>query len=130
MVGGEEAQRRTLSDYVTPGAHSQIPGITIPPVAANFELKPALISMVQQSQFGGSTMEDPNLHLSVFLEVCDTLKINGASTDAIRLPLFPFSLRDKARAWLHSLPLGWITTWDDLTRVFLIKFFSLSKTAS
>jgi len=50
MAGGEEAQRRTLRDYVTPGAHSETPGITIPPVAAhNFELKPALISIVQQS---------------------------------------------------------------------------------
>jgi len=107
MAGGEDAQRRTLRDYVTPGAHSQTPGITIPPVAANnFELKPALISMVQQSQFGGSLMEDPNLHLSVFFEVCDTLKINGASTDAIRLHVFPFSLRDKVRAWLHFLPPG------------------------
>jgi len=131
MTGGEEAQRRPLRDYVTPSAHSQTPGITIPPVAANnFELKPAVISMVQQSQFDGSPMEDPNLHLSVFLEVCDTLKINGASTDAICLCLFPFSLRDKARVWLHPLPLGSITTWHDLTRVFLVKFFPPSKTTS
>ena len=64
------------------------------------------------------------------LEVCDTLKHNGVSTDAIRLRLFPFSLRDKARAWLHSLPSWRIITWDDLTRVFLTKFFPLSKTAS
>ena len=101
MAGREEEQRRTLRDFVTPGVYSQTPGITIPPIAANnFELKPALIFMVQQSQFGGSLMEDHNLHLSVFLEVCDTLKINGASIDAIRLRLFPFSLRDKARACL------------------------------
>jgi len=79
--------------------------------------------MFQQSQFRGSPMEDPNLHLSVFLEVCDTLKINRGSNDAIRLRLFPFSLRDKARAWLHSLPPGSITTWDELTKVFLTKFF-------
>ena len=75
-------------------------------------------------------MEDPNLHLSVFFEVCDILKINGASTDAIRLGLFLFSLRDKARAWLHSLPPGLITTWDDLTKAFLAKFFPPSKMAS
>ena len=131
MVGREEEQRRTLWDNVTPGVHSQTPGITIPPVAAhNFKLKLALISMVQQSQFGGSPMEDPNLHLSVFLDVCDTLKINGASTDAIRLRLFPFSLRDKARAWLHSLPPSSISTWDRLTKAFLTRFFPPSKTTS
>ena len=124
-------QRRILREYVTPGVHSQAPGITIPPVVAhNFDLKPVLISMVQQSQFGGLPMEDANLHLFVFLEVCNTLKINGASTDAIRLRLFPFSLRDKARAWLHSLPPGSISTWEELTKAFLAKFFPPSKTAS
>jgi len=66
----------------------------------------------------------------VFLEVCDTLKINGASTDVIRLCLFSFSLRDKARAWLHSLPPRLITTWDELTKAFLAKFFPPSKTGS
>jgi len=104
-------QRRILREYVTPGVHSQAPGITIPPVVAhNFDLKPVLISMVQQSQFGGLPMEDANLHLFVFLEVCNTLKINGASTDAICLRLFSFSLRDKVRAWLQSLPPGSIST--------------------
>jgi len=47
MARGEEAQRRTLRDYVTLGAHSQTLRITIPPIAAtNFELKLALISIV------------------------------------------------------------------------------------
>jgi len=71
--------------------------------ANNFELKLVLISMVQQSHFGGTPLEDPNLHLSVCLEVCNTLKLNGVSSDVIRLRLFPFSLRDKARAWLPLL---------------------------
>ena len=90
----------------------------------NFELKPALISMVQQSQFGNTPMEDPNLHLTMFLEVCDTLKFNGTSTNAIHLRLFRFCLRVKAWAWLHSLPPGSISMWDELTKVFLAKFFS------
>jgi len=86
--------------------------------------------MVQQSQFVGTTMEDLNLHLLLFIEVCDTLKINGASSDAIRLCLLPFSFADKARACLHSLPSGSITTWDKLTKAFLSKFFAPSKIAS
>jgi len=62
--------------------------------------------------------------------VRDTLKLNGVSTDAIRLHLFPFSLKDKARTWLHSLPSDSIGTWDELTRAFIAKFFPPSKTAS
>jgi len=70
MTGGEEVQRWTIGDYVMPSAHSQTLGITIPPTAANnFELKLALVSMVLQSQFGGSPMEDTSLRLSMFLEV-------------------------------------------------------------
>ena len=88
------------------------------------------MSMVQHSKFGGSPMEDPNLHLLIFLEVCDTLKLTEVSTDAIRLPLFPFSLKDKAHAWLHSLPLDFICTWDELPKAFLAKIFPPSKTAS
>jgi len=86
--------------------------------------------MVQQYQFGGSPMKDPNLHLPIFLEVCDTLKLNEVSTDAICLRLFPFLVKDKARAWLHSLPSDSIHTWDELTRAFLAKFFPPCKIAS
>lgn len=75
-------------------------------------------------------MEDANLHLSIFIEVCSTLKVQNVNDNTIRLKLFPFSLRDKARAWLHSLPAGSITTWDQLVKAFLVKYFPPSKTAS
>ena len=58
------------------------------------------------------------------------LNLNRVSSNAICLPLFPFSLRDKVMAWLHSLPSGCIITWDELTRAFLTKFFPPSKIAS
>jgi len=69
-------ERRTLHDFVTPGVQGIASSIARPAVDANnFELKSAFISMVQQSQFGGTPLEDLNLHLSVFFEVCDTLKL-------------------------------------------------------
>ena len=78
--------------------------------ANNFELKPALISIVQQAQFSGSPLDDPNI-LAMFLEICDIVKMNGVTKDTIRLRLFPFSLRDKARGWLQSLQPGSVTSW-------------------
>jgi len=50
MGGGEEAQWRTLRDFITLVVHGQTPSITMPPmVTNNFELKAALVCMVQQS---------------------------------------------------------------------------------
>ncbi|XP_075487951.1 uncharacterized protein LOC142527119 [Primulina tabacum] len=53
---------------------------------------------------------------------------NGVSDDAVRLRLFPFSLRDKAKSWLNCFPVGSITTWEDMAKAFLIKYFPPSKT--
>ena len=66
----------------------------------NFELKPIELKLIQNIQFMGLQNEDPNGHISNFLEVCDMVKYNGVSNDVIRLRLFPFSLKDKVKHWL------------------------------
>ena len=103
---------RTMMDYCRPNLEGANTSIARPRVMANnFEIKPSVIQMVQQCvQFDGFNDEDPNTHLQQFLEICDTFKINGASEDAIRLGLFPFSLRNNARRWLNALPSGWEPT--------------------
>ncbi|WRX26276.1 Retrotransposon gag domain - like 10 [Theobroma cacao] len=86
--------------------------------------------MIQTTaQFGGLPNDDLNAHIVNFLEICDTFKANGVTDDAIRLRLFPFSLRNKAKSWLNSLLAGSINTWDDLAQNFLAKFFPLAKSA-
>ena len=82
--------------------------------------------MVQQQKFGGSPFEDPNRHLSNFLQLCGTIKMNGVEHNVIKLKIFPFSLRDKARNWFHNLMLGSIDTWGALVEVFSNNFFHLS----
>ncbi|XP_068666390.1 uncharacterized protein [Aristolochia californica] len=83
--------------------------------------------MVQQAQFSGSPLDDPNIHLAMFLEIYDIVKINGVTEDTIRLRLFSFSLRDKARGWLQSLQPVSITSWQDLAEKLLAKFFPPTK---
>ncbi|PKI58885.1 hypothetical protein CRG98_020724 [Punica granatum] len=119
---------RALRDYAVPTVMGfAIRRLTIP--ANNFELKPALIQIVQLNQFGGYLNESPDEHIAGFLQYCNMVKLNKVTDDVIRLQLFPFSLRDKARAWFNSLPQESITTWTDLSSKFLRRFFLPAKTA-
>ncbi|XP_073031282.1 uncharacterized protein [Primulina eburnea] len=127
MSSLERCQSENISALSSTPYYSGIACGTI--AANNFELKPALINMVQQNQFGGAATADPHLHLRTFLEITDTVKMNGVSDELIRLRLFPFSLRDHARSWLQSLPLGSVTTWADLVTKFLSKYFPPAKSA-
>ncbi|XP_075523969.1 uncharacterized protein LOC142556393 [Primulina tabacum] len=77
--------------------------------------------------FGGLLSEDPNAHVENFLSICDIIKCNWVSTDAIRLRLFPFSLKGEAMEWLRDLPAGSITTWDGLVEVFMHMYFPPTK---
>ncbi|KAL3533842.1 hypothetical protein ACH5RR_007363 [Cinchona calisaya] len=68
------------------------------------------------------------MHMKDFLKICTTFKFQNFSNEFVRLRLFPFSLKDKAKAWLNSLPTGSVTTWEGLMSKFLSKFFPMSKT--
>ena len=106
----EGADIKALHDYVTPTVMDTISRIKGPLIPINnFEIKLAIIQMIETNQFGGSQDEDLNAHIANFLEICNTFKHNGVTNDAIRLKLFPFSLRDKAKSWLYSLLVGSLT---------------------
>lgn len=97
--------------------------------ANNFELSPALIKFMERDLFGGHPSENPNAHLRKFLAKCDTIKLNGVSTDAIRLQLFPLSLKERATDWLQNEVPNSFTTWEALSKAFLSKYFPPGKTA-
>ncbi|XP_042465896.1 uncharacterized protein LOC122048392 [Zingiber officinale] len=108
-----EMADKLLKDYAAPYALGVRSSITRPPIEANnFEIKPAVIHMVQQNQFGGGPHEDPNHHLELFYEICGTMKVNGVPPESVRLLLFEFSLKDRAKQWLNSLPANSISSWE------------------
>jgi len=129
-MGDNNNDNRPLKDFVVPSEEEPHTSIVRPAIAANnFELKPLLVQIIQQNQFSGNPTEDPNLHLATFVRFAETLKVNGVHPEAIRLRLFPFSLRDRASAWLDSLPSNSITTWNELKKAFLARYFPPRKTA-
>ena len=73
--------------------------------------------------------ENTNMHLTNFIELCDTIKYNGVTEEVLRLILFMLSLGDRAKHWLKSQPPDSITSWNDLVQKFLTKFFPLAKIA-
>ena len=120
-----QPQRRVLASYTLANPRHCGSSILTPNVDANnFELKPQLITLVQNNcSYGGGPLEDPNQHLSTFLRICNTVKTNGVHPDNYKLLLFPFSLKDKATQWLESFPRDSINNWEDLVSKFLAKFY-------
>ena len=111
---------RTISEFAKPsieglGSNTSRQNIDVD----HFEIKSHVIHMIQFScTFYGLPDEDPQAHIVNFLEICDTFKLHNVSPDAIRLRMFPFSLKDRAKAWLNSQQTGSISTWNDLAQKF------------
>ena len=116
--------QRTMEDFWKPVIRDDYYIVRQPAIEANnFELKPALITMVQQNQFTSHPNEDPNEHMGRFLRMAKTVKLNGVRPDVIKLQLFPFSLRDTTTSWFESLPYGSVNSWDELVEAFVGRFF-------
>ena len=64
------------------------------------------------------------MHLTNFIELCETVKYNGVTEEALRL-----RLGDRAKHWLTSQPTDSITSLNDLVKKFLTKFFPPAKIA-
>ncbi|QHN87046.1 Retrotransposon gag protein [Arachis hypogaea] len=126
---GDDQQRRMLGSYSAPTADLYGKSIVVPPIAANnFEMKPQLVTLVQQNcQYHGLPHEDPNQFISNFLQICDTMKTNGVNPEVYKLMLFPFALRDGTKLWLDFRPKESLDTWDKVVTEFLTKFFPPKK---
>ncbi|CAL1401880.1 unnamed protein product [Linum trigynum] len=127
---GEEGAPRTMGYYMAPrSAYIQSP-ILHPPVAVNnFEIKPAIVTMIQSNAlFHGHESESPRENMQRFLELVGSLKINGVSAKTLKLRLFPYSLSGKALRWLNNRPPRSITSWDNLLNKFMARYFPLLKT--
>ena len=101
---------KQLKEYFTPATYDSPTRTRMPTVMVPFEIKHSLIQML--SSFYRLESENSFKHVDAFLEICSTVFLNNVSDDALRLRLFPFSLKDKTKTWLDTKTN--ITTWDQL----------------
>jgi hypothetical protein len=94
----ENNRVRTLRDYMNPTKTSAPSCIVFPPDASHFNFKPDIIQLLPS--FHDLDLENPYLHLREFGEVCNTYNDSNYSMNTIRLNIFPFLLKDKAKTWL------------------------------
>ncbi|KAL4332654.1 hypothetical protein GQ457_07G000040 [Hibiscus cannabinus] len=120
----QQLPARTVRDYLAEDLEGLNPAVTMPDFEAeHFELKPVMFNMLNTlGQFGGTPNENARQHVKSFLEICNSFKIHGVSNDVLKLKLFPYSLRDKAKTWLNNLQPGSLQSWTQLCRCFLAKF--------
>jgi hypothetical protein len=104
----------------------------VPPAPeANFyEIKPALLNLVMKEQFSGVSTDDAAAHLNNFVELCEMQKYKDVYGDIIKLKLFPFSLRGRAKDWLLSLPRNSIDSWVKCKDAFIGKYYPPAKIIS
>ncbi|XP_027183921.1 uncharacterized protein LOC113782214 [Coffea eugenioides] len=124
------ANTRTLRELAAPDLNQQPLCITFLSLSDNtsFELKSGIIHFLPS--FHGLPGEEPYKHLQEFDVVCNSMKPPGITEEQIKMKTFSFSLKDSAKDWLYYLPPGSITTWDQLKKKFLDKYFPASRAAS
>ncbi|KAL0302830.1 UNVERIFIED_CONTAM: hypothetical protein Sangu_3075200 [Sesamum angustifolium] len=119
---------RTINEMTSPDLNQQSLCIEYPTLDVDFELKSGLIHLLPT--FRGLAGEDPHKHIKEFHVVCSGMRPQGVTEEQVKLRAFPFSLGDKAKDWLYSLPSGTIVSWNELKKQFLENYFPASRTTN
>nr|CAN67576.1 hypothetical protein VITISV_025810 [Vitis vinifera] len=115
---------RSMRDRMHPPRMSA-PSCIVPPTE-QLVIRPYLVPLLPT--FHGMESENPYAHIKEFEDVCNTFQEGGASIDLMKLKLFPFTLKDKAKIWVNSLRPRSIRSWTDLQAEFLKKYFPTHRT--
>src|SRR3989337_3602882 len=121
-----------LCDFSNTNNNDFISAPIAPPATSveSYDINVALLNLVMKEQFAGNPNEDAASHLNTFVELCDMQKKKHVDNDIIKLKLFPFSLRDRAKTWFSSLPPNSIDSWDKCKDAFIVKYFPPAKIIS
>jgi hypothetical protein len=85
-----------LRDHYLPTTYISPTCLRLPDVtAAHYEIKPSTIQSLPS--FLGLSTENLYDFIGEFLAICSTIKLSGFTEDALRMRLFPFSFKERAK---------------------------------
>ncbi|KAI5351513.1 hypothetical protein L3X38_004404 [Prunus dulcis] len=122
----EMAANELMGDLDIPTIPASPSSILLPTAARNYELKSSHLNMLPS--FYGLPNEDPLTHIKDIFNVVSSFPLTGVTEEQLRMRVFPYTLKDKAKYWLNSLKPGSLMTWGAIQKKFLEKYFSTQKT--
>jgi hypothetical protein len=120
------AQHVALQDHYIPPTYTTPSCLRLSDIkATHYEIKPSTIQSLPT--FLGLTHENPYDFLSEFQTICSTIQLMGFTKDALKMHLFIFAFKDRAKHWFQSFEPNSITSnepnsiasWDQLQQLFL-----------
>jgi hypothetical protein len=116
-----------LQDHYIPPTYTTPSCLRLPDVmATHYDIKPSTIQSLPT--FLRLNHENPYEFLSEFQTIYSTIQLTRFIEDALKMRLFIFTLKDRAKHWFQSLEPNSITTWDQLQQVFLKQYFPIGRT--
>ena len=93
------AENTKLCDFTSTNNNDFICTPIAPPASTTdfYEIKLAVLNLVMKEQFPGVSTDDAAVQLNNFVELCDMQKYKDIDEYLIKLKLFPFSLRGRAK---------------------------------
>ncbi|GKE02453.1 reverse transcriptase domain-containing protein, partial [Tanacetum coccineum] len=89
----------------------------------NFVINSTHLKIIRENKFYGQLRADPHDHIREFLAINDMIKYNETQSEAVKLLIFPFSLCDEGKTWFNELNEESITSWEQMRKAFINKFF-------
>ncbi|GKA05067.1 reverse transcriptase domain-containing protein, partial [Tanacetum coccineum] len=89
----------------------------------NFVINSTHMKMICENKFDGYLRADLHDHIREFLATCDMFKYGETQSEAVKLLIFPFSLCNEAKTWFNELNEESITSWEQMRKDFINRFF-------
>ncbi|GKD45387.1 reverse transcriptase domain-containing protein, partial [Tanacetum coccineum] len=89
----------------------------------NFVINSTHLKMIWENKFDGYLRADPHDHIHEFLAICDMFKYGETQSEVVKLMIFPLSLSDEAKTQFNKLNEESITSWEQIRKAFINRFF-------